>query len=131
MLDALAQGLSLVLQWNAFSLMLVGMAYPLNEIVVPWTRWSRRMLFRDATPQILKSPQPGKQDFRIGSMRIRYTDHLDGRMQNPTVSKYDKNLVLVMEWFAPSVAILAVLDLGPPTADELLERSGVAGKRSW
>ena len=26
MLDALAQGLSLVLQWNAFSLMLVGMA---------------------------------------------------------------------------------------------------------
>jgi lipopolysaccharide export LptBFGC system permease protein LptF len=88
-------------------LMLVGMAYPLNEIVVPWTRWSRRLLFRDATPQILKTPQPGKQDFRIGSMRITYTDFVDGRMQNPTVSKYDKSLILVQEWFAPSGAILA------------------------
>jgi lipopolysaccharide export system permease protein len=88
-------------------LMLVGLAYPLNEIVIPWTRWSKRLLFRDATPQILKTPQPGKQDFRIGSMRIRYTDYLDGRMQSPTLSKYDKEMHLVMEWFAPSGAILA------------------------
>jgi lipopolysaccharide export system permease protein len=88
-------------------LMLVGLAYPLNEIVIPWTRWSKRLLFRDATPQILKTPQPGKQDFRIGSMRIRYTDYLEGRMQNPTLSQYNKNMELVQEWFAPSGAILA------------------------
>jgi lipopolysaccharide export system permease protein len=88
-------------------LMLVGMAYPLNETVVPWTRWARRQLGRDAAPEILKSPQPGKQDFRIGSMKITYTDYLDGRMKDPTVSKYDKNLVLEQEWFAPSGQILA------------------------
>ena len=91
-------------------LMLVGLAYPLNEIVVPWTRWSRRLLGRDAAPTILKTPQPGKQDFRIGSTRITYTDYVDGRMQSPTVSKYDKNMVLVQEWFAPSGEILADKD---------------------
>src|SRR6185436_13689927 len=29
-------------------LMLVGAAYPLNEIVVPWTRHNRRVVFRDS-----------------------------------------------------------------------------------
>jgi len=87
-------------------LMLVGIAYPLNEIVVPSARYRKRLSFREATLHALKSPLPGSQDFKIGTMRITYTDYLDGRMLGPTISRY-KNHTLVMECFAPSGVILA------------------------
>ncbi|MBI3857761.1 MAG: LptF/LptG family permease [Planctomycetes bacterium] len=90
-------------------ILLVGVAYPLNEIVVPWARHNRRMVFRESVYHALKHPPPGNQDYKIGSMRICYTDYKDGRMESPTVSKYKHEPTgdkLIMEWFAPSGVIL-------------------------
>jgi lipopolysaccharide export system permease protein len=90
-------------------LLLVGMAYPLNEIVVPWTRYNRLAMFRDSTLHLLKMPPAGQHDFKIGLMRISYLDYQGGRMKEPTISKYKINseatLVVVMEWFAESGSI--------------------------
>ncbi len=88
-------------------LMLVGAAYPLNTIVVPWARHNRRLIFRDSTLQLLKIPPPGNQDFKIGTIRFSYLDYQDGRMKSPTVSRYNKDNQLVMEYFAPSGTIIA------------------------
>jgi lipopolysaccharide export system permease protein len=92
-------------------LILVGIAYPLNEIVVPTARHRKRLSFREATLYALRFPPAGSQDFKIGLMRITYTDFLDGRMVGPTVSKYavsrkNQEHKLVMECFAPSGSIV-------------------------
>jgi lipopolysaccharide export system permease protein len=92
-------------------LLLIGIAYPLNEIVVPTARHRKRASFREATLYALKFPPAGSQDFKIGLMRITYMDYRDGRMVGPTVSKYGvskktQEHKLVMECFAPSGAIL-------------------------
>lgn len=85
---------------------LVGLAYPLNETVVPWTRYNRAQVFRESTMHILRAPPPGQQEFKIGLTRISYLDYQGGRMKNPAVSKYkiapDQTILLVMEWFAES-----------------------------
>ncbi|MBV8879251.1 MAG: LptF/LptG family permease, partial [Planctomycetaceae bacterium] len=90
-------------------LLLVGAAYPLNEIVVPWTRHARRLAFRQSTLEALRMPPPGTQDFTFGSYRIHYTDYRDGRMIEPTIAKM-KNGTVVMDYFAPSGQILSVTD---------------------
>jgi len=87
-------------------LFLVGAAYPLNEIVVPWARMAQRMLFRESTLHLLRLPPPGAQDFKIGVWRITYTDYRDGRMLQPTISRYQSH-TLVMECFASTGMILA------------------------
>jgi len=92
-------------------LLLVGAAYPLNEIVVPTARYKKRLSFREATLYALRFPPAGSQDFKIGLMRITYMDYRDGRMVGPTVSKYavmkkTGEHKLVMEAFAPSGAIV-------------------------
>jgi lipopolysaccharide export LptBFGC system permease protein LptF len=92
-------------------LLLVGAAYPLNEIIVPTARHQRRLSFREATLHLLQFPPAGSQDFKIGLMRITYMDFRDGRMVGPTVSKYavmkkSSEHKLVMEAFAPSGSII-------------------------
>lgn len=84
--------------------LLVGMAYPLNEVVVPFTRHMRRATFREATVHALRNPPPGDNDFKIGPMRIKYNDYQEGRMIQPMISKW-KGSDLVMEFFAPSGVI--------------------------
>ena len=91
-------------------LLLVGIAYPLNEKVVPWTRHQRRMAFRMSTLEALKSPPPGTQDFILGGYHIHYTDYRDGRMINPTISKLNADNQVVMDYYAPSGTILAASD---------------------
>lgn len=93
-----------------FGLILVFLTYPLNEYVVPWTRYARRMAFRQSTIEALKFPPPGKQDFYIGNIRLTYMDYLDGRMLKPTITKMNKQTV-VMDYYAPSGRIVA--DDGP------------------
>lgn len=85
--------------------LLVGAAYPLNEIVVPWTRHNRRLVFRDSIVFALRKPPAGQQDFRIGSMRITYTDYKDGQMVEPTISEF-KDGALVSSCFAPAGQIV-------------------------
>ncbi len=92
-------------------LLLVGFAYPLNEIVVPNARHRKRLSFREATLYALRYPPAGSQDFKIGLMRITYTDFRDGSMVGPTVSRYamskkTQEHKLVMECFAPSGSIV-------------------------
>lgn len=91
-------------------LLLVLAAYPLNEIIVPTTRHNRRMVFRDSIVYALREPPAGQQDFRIGSMRIVYTDYVDSRMVRPTVSEF-KGGTLVRQCFAPAGQIV-VLEKG-------------------
>jgi len=94
-------------------LFLVGAAYPLNEIVVPWTRLSRRRVYRQSTVEALKAPPPGNQDFDVGAIRLHYTDYLDGRMLNPTITK-TKNFSVVMDYYAPSGRILISSNVNDP-----------------
>jgi len=94
-----------------FGLILVCVSYPLNEYVIPWTRHARRMAFRQSTIQALKFPPAGKQDFYIGSLRLTYTDYISGRMVNPTITKLNKEQVVVMDYYAPNGRIVA--DDGP------------------
>jgi lipopolysaccharide export LptBFGC system permease protein LptF len=93
-----------------FGLLLVCFTYPLVEYVVPWTRFARRMAFRQSTIEALKYPPAGKQDFYIGSLRLTYTDYINGRMINPTITKMNRQTV-VMDYYAPSGWIIA--DNGP------------------
>ena len=93
-----------------FGLLLICFTYPLVEYVVPWTRFARRMAFRQSTIEALKYPPAGKQDFYIGSLRLTYTDYLNGRMVNPTITKMNRQVV-VMDYYAPSGRIVA--DNGP------------------
>ncbi|HLY08200.1 MAG TPA: LptF/LptG family permease [Planctomycetota bacterium] len=95
-------------------LTLVGVAYPLNEIVVPWTRHARRLLFRQSTVEALKTPPAGNQDFFVGSFRLHYTDLRDGLMVNPTITQM-KGFQVVMDYYAPSGKIL------PGTGNEPLK----------
>ena len=88
---------------------LVGISYPLNEYVVPWTRYAKRMAFRQSTIEALKAPPPGTQEFVVGLYRIHYTDYRDGRMIDPTISRL-KDGAVIMEYFAPSGTILAATD---------------------
>lgn len=90
-----------------FGLILLGLTYPLNEYVVPWTRYARRLAFRQSTVEALKFPAPGKQDFYIGALRLTYTDYLNGRMINPTITKINKQTqAVVMDYYAPSGRIV-------------------------
>lgn len=90
-------------------LALVGISYPLNEVVVPWTRHAKRVAFRQSTIEALKMPPPGTQEFPLGLYRIHYTDYRDGRMIDPTISRL-KDGVVVMEYFAPSGTIVSTGD---------------------
>jgi len=86
-------------------LLLVVATYPLNEIVVPWTRYARRLALRVSTVEALKYPPPGNQDFYVGAYRLHYTDLLDGQMINPTLTKM-KGSEVVMDYYAPRGRIL-------------------------
>jgi len=88
-------------------LMLVCAAYPLNEYVVPWARYGRRMAFRQSTIEAPTAPPPGSQDFTIGQYRLHYTDYVDGRMINPTLTQ-TKNGTVIAKYFAPGGAIVSV-----------------------
>jgi len=87
-------------------LLLVGAAYPLNETVVPWARMGHHILIRETSLDLLRVPPAGAQDFKIGIMRIVYTDFLDGQMINPTVSKYNEHLP-IMELIAAKGKVLS------------------------
>jgi len=94
-------------------LLLVGAAYPLNEVVVPWTRYSRRKVYRQSTVEALKAPPPGNQDFDVGPFRLHYTDFIGGRMLHPTITK-TKDFIVVMDYYAPSGKILTSNNLNDP-----------------
>jgi lipopolysaccharide export LptBFGC system permease protein LptF len=95
-----------------FGLLLVCFTYPLVEYVVPWTRYAKRMAFRQSTIQALKFPPAGKQDFYIGSLRLTYTDYRNGLMVNPTITKMNRQTqTVIMDYYAPSGRIAA--DEGP------------------
>jgi lipopolysaccharide export system permease protein len=87
-------------------LLLTAGAYPLNEYIIPWTRHLRRLSIQQSPFQFLRLPPPGKQDLKIGTTRLCYTDYRDGRMERPVLLKF-KDDKPVMEWFAPSGVILA------------------------
>lgn len=95
-------------------LLLVCAAYPLNEVVVPWARHNRRLAFRQSTVEALKAPPPGSQDYFIGQYRLHYTDYIDARMINPTLTLIKltpaKEPKVVAKYFAPSGAILSVTE---------------------
>lgn len=86
-------------------LSLTGVAYPLNEMVIPVTRHQRRVSFNQSTLQVLRFPPPGKQTFKIGSARLCYLDFRDGRMEKPALLMFNGDK-LVMEWFAPQGSLL-------------------------
>jgi lipopolysaccharide export LptBFGC system permease protein LptF len=90
-----------------FGLILVCFTYPLVEYVVPWTRYAKRMAFRQSTIQALKFPPAGKQDFYIGSLRLTYMDYINGRMIKPTITKLNKQQAVIMDYYAPSGRIAA------------------------
>src|SRR6185295_17261833 len=57
--------------------------------------------------EALKAPPPGSQDFTIGQYRLHYTDYVDGRMINPTLTQ-TKNGTVIAKYFAPGGAIVSV-----------------------
>jgi lipopolysaccharide export LptBFGC system permease protein LptF len=85
--------------------LLVIASYPLNEHVIPWSRYHRRLVFRESIVHVLRQPPAGQQDFRIGTMTIIYRDYVDGRMIEPTISRY-KDGALIKECFAPAGVIV-------------------------
>jgi lipopolysaccharide export LptBFGC system permease protein LptF len=87
-------------------LLLVCAAYPLNEFVVPWTRWYKRVVFRQSTVEALKAPPAGNQEFLVANFRLRYTDFQNGQMLNPTITQL-KATQVVMDYVAPSGRIVA------------------------
>jgi len=105
-------------------ILLVGAAYPLNEIVVPWTRHNRRLVFRDSIVFALRQPPAGQQDFRIGSMRIVYTDYKNGQMVKPTVSEF-RDGSLVMSCVAPAGQIVVKDDQPEITIQVILTKPRV------
>jgi len=91
-------------------LLLVCAAYPLNEIVVPWTRHAKRISFRQSTLEALRNPPPGAQDFIIGDYHIRYMDFRDGQMVEPTISKLSRNNVVVLDYYGKNGRVVSTND---------------------
>jgi lipopolysaccharide export system permease protein len=113
-------------------LLLVGLAYPLNEIVVPWTRHNRRVAFRDSLVYALRQPPAGQQDFRVGAMRIIYTDFIDGRMVNPVISNFNaKEGTLIKECFAPSGVIVVKDGVKPDGQTQVTIQVVLTKPRVW
>jgi lipopolysaccharide export LptBFGC system permease protein LptF len=89
-----------------FGLGLAIVGYGINEKLLPYVRHNRRLSFREATLQALQLPPPGKQEFTLGQYKLSYTDYVKGRMERPTLMRFDRGR-LVFEYFAASGSILA------------------------
>jgi lipopolysaccharide export LptBFGC system permease protein LptF len=89
-----------------FGLGLAIVGYGLNENLLPYVRHNRRLSIREAALQALQLPPPGKQEFVLGQYRLSYTDYIKGRMERPTLMRFDRGR-LVFEYFAASGSILA------------------------
>ncbi len=84
-----------------FGLALGAAGYVLAEHVVPWARHNRRVFGREAMFDVLKTPPPGSQRFNISMYKLSYLDFKDGRLEKPSLLRFDRNGVLLMEYHAP------------------------------
>ena len=85
-----------------FGLGLAAAGYGLAEHVVPWARHTKRLSGREAMFEILKTPPPGAQRFNISTYKLSYLDFRDGRLDKPSLLRYDREGRLLMEYHAPS-----------------------------
>ncbi|HEX7898994.1 MAG TPA: LptF/LptG family permease [Planctomycetota bacterium] len=83
-----------------FGLALSTCGYVLAEHVTPWSRHTKRVWGRDAILEVLRMPPPGVQRFSIGAYRLSYLDFKDGKLDKPSLLRFDKEH-LVMEYHAP------------------------------
>lgn len=82
-------------------LVLAGFGHLLAEYVTPWARHARRVSLRASVFEVLKYPPPGVQRFSIGPYKLSYIDFRDGRLEKPSLLRFEKD-DLLMEYHAPS-----------------------------
>ena len=88
-----------------FGLVLAGAGHGLAEHVTPWARHARRTSIRASILEVLKYPPPGVQRFSIGSNKLSYLDFRDGRLDKPSLMRFERDHLL-MEYHAPSGRIV-------------------------
>ena len=84
-----------------FGLALAASGYVLAEHVVPACRHHRRLLIRESVLEVLRMPPPGIQRFNIGAYRLSYVDFKDGRLEKPSLLRFEGERLLI-EYHAPS-----------------------------
>lgn len=85
-----------------FGLALAAAGHGLAEHVVPWARHTKRVLGREAMFDVLRTPPPGSQRFNISTYKLSYLDFKAGRLEKPSLLRFDRNGALLMEYHAPS-----------------------------
>ena len=85
-----------------FGLGLAAGGYGLSEHVVPWARHTKRVFGREAVFEVLKTPPPGSQRFNLSTYKLSYLDFKDGRLEKPSLLRFDRSGKLLMEYHAPA-----------------------------
>lgn len=89
-----------------FGLLLTAAGYGLQEHATPAARDGRRRVLRESILHVLKVPPPGLQRFTLGDYRLSYTDYRNGRLERPTLLKFQPDGRLAFEYHAPEGSIL-------------------------
>jgi len=89
-----------------FGLVLAAGSYALLELVTPWSRHTRRVSIRESVFEVLRLPPPGIQRFTLGTYKLSYVDFKEGRLEKPSLFRFDPQGRLLMEYHAPRGQIL-------------------------
>lgn len=89
-----------------FGLLLAVAGWALHEHATPAARDGRRRILRESILHVLKVPPPGLQRFTLGDYRLSYTDYRNGRLERPTLLKFNPDGKLGFEYHAPEGGIL-------------------------
>jgi len=89
-----------------FGLFLAAAGYALHEHATPAARDGRRRILRESILHVLKVPPPGLQRFSLGDYRLSYTDYRNGRLERPTLLRFQPDGKLAFEYHAPEGTIL-------------------------
>ncbi len=71
-----------------FSLLVCAGTYGVVEGLAPDANYARRMLIREFSLELLRTPPPGKQHFPFGQFELSYLDASGGVLQLPYLIKY-------------------------------------------
>ena len=71
-----------------FSMFACMLSYSVVENAAPAANYAKRMLIRDFSIRLLKSPPPGVQHFPFGQFELTYLDCTEGVMRLPHLTQY-------------------------------------------
>jgi len=92
----------IVLPGLIFGIFLSLFQFGIVEWLSPEANFQRRVLFREFSVEILKSPPPGKQRFSFGQLELSYLDCVEGILQAPYIVKSSPEGRAEIEYTAPS-----------------------------